>query len=112
MRSFATSASRTSTWNPSDRPDTQSSGERLDRRLVEGAGDDGDRDREGARGLDGDGGDEGARPFLVGAGGKDKDGDVLVLLDQLGDLVGARPLADDHLRLDRRDGAGHVGEAA
>ena len=55
----------------------------------------------------------GPGPFLVGAGGEDEDGDVLVLLDQLDDLLGAHALADHLLRLDvglLADEVGHLAE--
>src|SRR6185436_16732378 len=68
--------------------------DRGDSLVVEVSGDDGDRYREGARRLTGEGGDQRAGAFLVGARGEHEDGDVLVVLDQLHQLLGALPLAD------------------
>src|SRR5215212_3756025 len=62
--------------------------ERVDLLVAEPAGHDHDRDREGRGGLSGDRRHERPRPFRPGAGGEHQEGDVLVGLDHLDDLLG------------------------
>src|SRR3712207_2454907 len=81
--------------------------ERLTRQCVDllvrkAARHDDDGDREGGGGATAQGRDQGARAFLAAAGAEHQEGDVLVLLNQLHDLVRPGADADDLLGLDAR----------
>src|SRR3954464_1436749 len=79
--------------------------ERVDLLVAEPAGHDHDRDREGRGGLAGDRRHERPRPFRPGAGGEHQEGDVLVGLDHLDDLLGLGADPDHLLGVDADGGA-------